>query len=568
MERTVPSTASEEIELYQRTYYSLLRSSTDVKIRAWDEVHAGTNSLLHPNARKQQADMSAFIYSILRLPTCMPDVKRVVLGQSAEVFADAGFGDLSTWQESFAPARRRRCFFDEESTLACFIASRSDIDDVIPLLTAYQIEWNKLHYRLQRLPGEVSLKDLNDDIHEYTDLADILELPGEDLDRLYAIWDEDFGLILDGIARHPCDLSVRLLNSSLNEYRRSRHAWWKNIEGAAPALNRRPIYFVSSNTHSLVNVLGGFTRTRQDELVAFLDQPGNRGLKNEWVDIEAGKITSSKENFFYYLSKKYRQSPQGAHIRREEQEHEAAHGIISIPSTRSFDVEAQIIDLTRINLDWVDPRLRQDEWISVMGESDALILNIDYPLGLAAYDILSEVASHVDRILGVYVMGKAAALNAAVGDVMIFDVVHDEHSKNTYLFNNCFCAEDIAPDLLYGTVLDNQKSMTVRGTFLQNADYMDVFYREGFTDIEMEAGPFLSAVYELYRPARHPVNEIVNLYGLPFDIGFAHYVSDTPLSKGKNLAAGSLSYQGMDSTYSVTLAILRRILYLEYQRLR
>jgi hypothetical protein len=37
-------------------------------------------------------------------------------------------------------------------------------------------------------------------------------------------------------------------------------------------------------------------------------------------------------------------------------------------------------------------------------------------------------------------------------------------------------------------------------------------------------------------------------------------VSDTPLSKGKNLGAGTLSYFGMDSTYATTLAILRRII--------
>jgi len=38
MERTVPQTASEEIELYQRTYYSLLRSTDEVPIRAVEEV--------------------------------------------------------------------------------------------------------------------------------------------------------------------------------------------------------------------------------------------------------------------------------------------------------------------------------------------------------------------------------------------------------------------------------------------------------------------------------------------------------------------------------------------------
>ena len=97
---------------------------------------------------------------------------------------------------------------------------------------------------------------------------------------------------------------------------------------------------------------------------------------------------------------------------------------------------------------------------------------------------------------------------------------------------------------------------------------MDVFYREGYTDIEMEAGPYLSAVYEMFRPTRHPVNEIVNLYGLPFDLGIVHYASDTPLSKGKNLGAGSLSYYGMDPTYAVALSILRRILSLEVERIR
>ena len=150
---------------------------------------------------------------------------------------------------------------------------------------------------------------------------------------------------------------------------------------------------------------------------------------------------------------------------------------------------------------------------------------------------------------------------------MIPNVVHDEQSQNTYLFPNCFTATDVAPYLMYGTVLDNQKAVSVLGTFLQNVHYMDVFYREGYTDIEMEAGPYLSAVYEMYRPKRHPVNEIVNFYGLPFDLGIIHYASDTPLGKGKNLGSGGLSYNGMDSTYAATLAVLRRIFSLERARI-
>ena len=51
MERTVPTRASDEIDLYLRTIYSLLRSTTRVRIRTLEEVHAGMNSSLHPQAK-------------------------------------------------------------------------------------------------------------------------------------------------------------------------------------------------------------------------------------------------------------------------------------------------------------------------------------------------------------------------------------------------------------------------------------------------------------------------------------------------------------------------------------
>ena len=567
MERTVPTTESEEVELYTRTYYSLLRSTAEVQIRTLEEVHTGMNSLLHPGARSNEPDMSAFIYSLLRLPANITDTQLVVLGQSAEVFARAGFGDVYEWEEVRAAARRRRCFFNGKDTLACFIASRSDIDDLIPVLTAYQIEWNKLHDLLQRVPASVSLADLGGTSTGYTALADMIEIPADDLDRLYAIWDEDFGYVLEQIAAAPRNLRVKLLSGSYSEYRRATHAWWHNLVAAAPEVDRRPVYFVSSNVHSIINLLSGFPLKHVDELGQYLEQSGNTGLLNEWRDIQAGEVPSSRENFLYYLYGKYRETPEGQRLRQAQKEHERAIGITRVPSKRHFDVESQVVELSRLEPEGFDPRLGGGDYAFLAG-SDALIMNIDYPLGLAAYNILTEVAEHAGGVLGIYMMGKAATLNGVVGDVMIPNVVHDEQSQNTYLFPNCFSASDVAPDLVYGAVLDNQKAVTVQGTFLQNARYMDVFYREGYTDIEMESGAYLSAVYEMHRPKRYPVNEIVNLYGISFDLGIVHYASDTPLSKGRNLGAGSLSYFGMDSTYATSLAILRRILSMERERLQ
>jgi hypothetical protein len=246
---------------------------------------------------------------------------------------------------------------------------------------------------------------------------------------------------------------------------------------------------------------------------------------------------------------------------------ETAHGITRVMAVHAFDIEAQVVELSQLDPQRFDPRLMPSGDNNFLRTSNAYLVNIDYPLGLGAYNVLSKMAEHIPEILGVYIMGKAATLNGVIGDVMIPSVVQDEHSQNTYLFENCFTAPDVTPWLIYGTVLDNQKALTVLGTFLQNANLMDVMYREGYTDIEMEAGPYLSAIYEMTRPKRHPVNEIVNLQGASFDIGILHYASDTPLSKGRNLGAGALSYRGMDSTYAASVAILRRIFALEKKRL-
>jgi hypothetical protein len=566
MERTVPSTASEEVELYLRTYYSLLRSSADVQIRTLEEAHAGVKSVLHPLVREPIPDMSAFLYCLLRLPSCIHRVELVVLGQSTEVFSKAGFKDIESWEKVSSLARRRRCFYNRTDTLACFIASVSDIDDVIPMLTAYQIEWNKLHSLLRSHSSTSLLNSMDGDFDDRMQvLSQILNLPKEDIERLKTVWGDDFDQNLRLIAGKARKMRVRLLNGSMVENRRATDHWWDHIAQVCKELTDRPVYFISSNPHSVINLLSGYAFKNKSKLIDYLKETNNHELQEEWENIQAQQVLSSQENFLYYILKKFQQTSNGTSFVNDQNDAEIDCGILRVSSEHSFEVDAQLIQLNQICTDTLDPRL-QDGDLTFLGRSDAILLNIDYPLGMAAYNILSEVSEHVEKILGIYIMGKSASLNGAVGDIVIPNVVHDEHSKNTYLFQNSFNAAHVTPYLMYGAVLDNQKCVSVRGTFLQNSRYMEVFYREGYTDIEMEAGPYLSAVYEMYRPQRHPVNEIVNLYEVPFDIGIIHYVSDNPMGKGRNLGAGSLSYYGMDSTYAASVAILRRIFQLERAR--
>lgn len=573
MDRTVPSSGNEEINLYLRTYYSLLRSTREVQIKSLIEAHKRMRSALHIYADEPRPDLAAFTYCILRLPECISQVRLVIMGQSEHVFAQHDYPNVESWQQVSAPGRRRRSFFNGEDTLAVYIASRSDIDDLVPILTAYQIERRKLHYLLREPEVVEHLKQVKpksggavagDDL---LCLADMTDIPAEDLVRLSLVWREKMADRLLEIGRNKQEISIRSLAGSLADYKRAIRRWWRNVERHLPNISfaDRPVYFISSNTHSMANLLGGFALQKEELLQEFIHAKGSDDLRREYMDILQQNVPSSRENFLYYALKKL----ENAHpdMVAERLANERNIGLTRVPSQHAFDIEVQVVQLNKLRPDEIDTRLRLP-YIGELQHSNALIVNIDYPLGMAAYQILTEIARNIAEVRGIYIMGKAAILNGRIGDVMIPNVVHDEHSLNTYLFDNCFVADDVAPYLVYGTVMDNQKAITVPGTFLQNETYMSVFYQEGYTDMEMEAGPYLSGIYEMVRPVRHPYNEIISLYRTPFPVGILHYASDTPFSKGKNLGAQNLSYFGMDPTYAAMVAILRAILATEIESVK
>jgi hypothetical protein len=583
MERQPPVAPADEIDLYIRTYTSLLRSTGDVDIRAFEEAHGSSASSLHEGALSVEPDVSAFAYAAGRLPLEMPRIRRVVLGQSHELFEAAGF-DVRTWRIVKTRGRRRPLRWDGATTLGVFIASASDIDDLVPMLTAYQIEWNKMHARLRtsgsdlprvRAAAALALDDVT--------AAKLVEAFGGD-DR----FEEALRLLAGG----PLDLKIRMLAASHSQYQRAAQRWWSGVEPAyihEPPRRRPAVYFVSSNTHAIANLLGGYALAHADPIVAWarhdagtarggprgeVGLAGARGgspLDREGLadDLDAAAASGDAARLapvLYYLLRGWIHADPSGQRMREVRAFEQRVGVAHVSTPGHVDVDAQLIEIARLEPACLDPRLRV-AGAEALRASDAVILNIDYPLGMAAYYCLSRLGQGVGELRGVYVMGKAATLNGRVGDVSLSGVCYDEHSRNTFLFRNAFGARDVAPWLQQGSVFDNQAALTVRSAFLQNRRYMTAFYRDGYTVLEMEAGPFLGAVYELIYPHALPRDEIVHLSDkTPFDVGFLHYVSDTPYSRRQSLLSKSLSYFGVDSTYACAIAIVRRILEQEVQR--
>jgi hypothetical protein len=555
-----------EVEMYIRTYQTLLRSSGEVGLKALVQAHYNIDSVLHPESRSSNPDMSAFIYAVLRVPTAVLNSSRVLLGQSEDVFAQHGF-QVEQWQAVTASARRRKWFYDGKNTLAAFIASVSDTDDIVPTLVALQIEWNKFHWLLNADPTTMQLLESRVDRSSpvYAEITKVvrerLHVSVEDWRRLEVIWGDSVWTNLLAIGKERKNFTLRMLGGSHVGFVRATRKWWGPIGKLLDDLRigRRPVYFVSSNTHSMANLLSGTALRREDELVRFATTGADSFLGDEYRKLKSGQASGNWQNFLYYAAREYQRTSAGQGFARSRPVEEQERGIWYLGARYGLELDVQVLDLSKLRPEDIDPRVRVPGFERI-AESRGVIVNIDYPLGMAAYRVLREVLENNVQVKGIYILGKAATLNGSIGDVMISNVVLDEHSQNTYWLDNCFNAGDVSKHLMFGAVLDNQKAVSTKGTFLQNRAYLDFYYRANYSVVEMEAGPYLDAVYESLYMTRYPTTENINFAKLPFDLGVIHYASDTPYTRGKNLGAGSLSYYGMDSTYAATIAIARRIL--------
>ncbi len=563
-----------EVDLYVRTYTTLLESSGAIGVSSLEPAHLTASPSLHAGAEEVAPDMNAFMYSVQRLPACIVDVKHIVLGQTAHSFKRAGYTGMASWTEQSSPGRRRKWLFDGNETLSAYIASASDLDDLIPTIVAYQIEWNKFHRLFaadsdltERVLRAASPNAINAVVsaEEIAELGERLLLAERDWNRLRFVWGAEVWNNLAKIATERKRATLRMLDGSFVGYARSTRQWWTPAHQLLNdlGLSNRPVYFVSSNTHSIVNVLSGVASRRKDQLTNYIETTRHPELLPALEMHESSETRSSIDNLLYFTARHYFTDPKAEADKQRRNEEERERGIYHIESKTAIDAGIQIIDLAKLDGSSFDPRLcNAEQELIDPSVTDAIVVNVNYPLGNSAYHLMTQVATVTDALKGIYILGKAATLNGRIGDVMIANVVFDEHSGNTYWFDNCFSYDSLARYLVFGAALDNQKAVTVKGTFLQNEGYLDFYYRENFTVVEMEAGPYLNAIYEDVFLGRHPVGDAINLTHhsqIQVDLGIIHYASDTPYTRALTLGARGLSFFGMDSTYASTLAILRRI---------
>ncbi|MBP9818135.1 hypothetical protein KBC75_05325 [Candidatus Shapirobacteria bacterium] len=528
------------ISTHLRHYREQLESGRAVRVSDIVNSYTQMQPLMHHKLATDSVDVDALNYAATRLPATIYRVRNVTLALSREELIASGI-KVDTWSKVSSPNRRRIMYLDPTGTLlACLINSDSDIDDVVNNLLAYYIE----HRKIGRLLNHQSEKFLANPDPKALGLEPI-ELSG-----LTSLFRENWDSFINSTS-FELNFQITAVRYDRAKFSQNCHNWWTDISARSLILgfNEVPVYFVSSNSHSLVNIIGGFINKKQNYIFDYISRT-EPDIYESWFATKRENNREQVNDFLYYLSSRF--LSHNPEFEAEKTDYEKSLGLRTLTDNDRFPTDVQLIPLSAIaNSTNLDPNIKVSD-LDKLRQSKALIINIQYPLGLAAGYLLDEILNYFNNLRSVYVIGKAAILNGKIGDIQIPKSVFDETSGNTYNFENTF-NKYFPFESVISTVMLDQKAVCVYGTFLENNTQMKNYVDIGLNIVEMESGHFLSALNRKYS----------QLNNLPIDVGIINYASDNPLVE--NLTKESLSVRSVESSYLSTLAVLQRIVDLETQ---
>ncbi len=549
-----------QVQRYQHSYHQALHRINRIKVDSLLPEYQKMGSSLHRGVESKEVIISAFLYACNRLPDCMPLVQEVVVASSLQTLQDHGLGQITAWQQVQAEKRRRTAFFDGRQRLVVLVTSLSDLDDLIPGLCAYQIEWNKMHRRLIGYGPARALADKEVRASEMdSKVRNALGLNRADHDAIRQLWGRDWDRKIAALAAGGKDITLQILPLREKDFRHLAREWWEGVMAFFDAydVRNRPVYLVTSNNHSLVNLALDFGDRHTERIRQFAAQHCSKEFNQAMARLEDEDPLASR-NMLYLAQAQLLAKDEGFAQAKQEMESEA--GIQRTKPLPPLLAEAQLIELGRLRPHSMDPRLRLKD-PGKLSKSRAVIFNTDYPLGFAAFHLLKTAAHYLHDWRGLFILGKSAAMIGRLGDILIPSQVRDIHSKRLYCFKNCFSARNLIPHLCDSAVFDDQRSLTVQGTFLHSWDTVRDLHRADFTGIEMEAGPCLAAVRDLFQAGGLKDASMVEIQvPLDFHLGILHYSSDTPYNLRASLLSRPLGLTGLEATYSCSLAIMQYIL--------
>ena len=505
---------------------------------------------IYGSIAEEKAELNGLLYVIDRLPIGIEECRFINLT------SDEGFGK-SHFEVIIPPKRRRNCYrIDEEQMNIEITRGRSEIYDILTHLTFLFIESHKISKRVIINENGDTIRDwaklekavlctkkLSQKEREIaiTHTANILGRTFEELTQAYPLFatktqPERLLQIVYWLGKLAIEEVVNntkrtVTFSPVLRERLGHHIhgeiWANRIKEVLKKSNllERPMHIISANLHSVMNTLHA-----------------PNALKT---------LKSKKDIFQIYetLSDSHNET-----LRNKVNQEATKSGMIYIKDTSGTNIDVQIFDTEKINLDVLDLKIDKGNSKS----EKPVIFVMDYAFGEQAFETIDEFLKPYENgndkthlnIESISIMGKAGILEGGKGDIMIPSAHIFEGTADNYPFTNELCKENIEGQ---GVDVYEGAMITVLGTSLQNKEILKFFHDSTWDVIglEMEGAHYQKAIQSAAK-IRKSINPNVK-------VRYAYYASDNPLETGSTLASGGLGTSGVRPTYLITRKILEQI---------
>ena len=459
----------------------------------------------------------------------------------------------SQFKPIIPPKRRRHCYrIDKDQMNVELTRGRSDVYDILTHLTFLFIESHKIREKAvidkEGTPGR-EWQALEKVVLEHKKLkkaeteriiaylSTLLGRTFEETKQAYKEFKESdnpnrfFQLIywLGKLALDEAYLGKkRIIKFSPRLRERLGHhvygeIWASNIKKhlQKQGLLQRPIHIISSNMHSVLNVLFAQKALKTDKgdmaLYKELSQDQHQNMRD--------KVTKLAEK----------------------------NGVVYLKDRSGANIDVQIFDTAKFkNADLPESFYQQYD------TKKPVLIVMDYAFGEQAFEVMDELLKPYEEngkkehlnVQSISIMGKAGILVGDKGDIMIpkvhmFEGTADNYPIENELSINDFETEDI--NVYEGTMV------TVLGTSLQNKDILSFFKNSTWRAIglEMEGAHYQKAIQS--------ASKIRGNIDAGVKVRYAYYASDNPLQTGSTLASGPLGVKGVEPTYIITKKILQQV---------
>jgi CRP-like cAMP-binding protein len=505
---------------------------------------------LHPGALQEEIDWSALSYAIRRLPENLTQVMSWFLTDEVPASYRSYKGHFRSIP---TPGRRREVWeMTPGKNMVLLRNGLSDLLDLVSCLCLYSVEARKIRHKLQRPDVMEALFHYLNENKPDGEKADekgapSLALPfsAEEWQKIRRIWPQETVQRMRELTFHHEDFYINLRRQWANYNSRRSEKWTVQLSKAAMTfLGKDPgdlgsdwgVHIISSNTHSITNLLHPFGVKNRDEILAWLENQQPQDAKAHW-DNPMDQVYASLPA---YLAAYPSQEPSA----KENQE----IGIYELEDTASTGIKVQFLC----------PHFNQDQlWDPDLPPypqgKKTLIVNIDYAFGQQAEEILRNLILLFHRRLkSVNILGKAGALQGQRGDVLIPQAFIQQISDRNWSLDNTplGCKESIEARLP-GRTVHVGPLLTVVGTLLQNKSMLNYYHNiYGVTGLEMEGAYYHTQLRRFQEQGILPRN-------LPQR--YFYYVSDLPLGHGPDLSKPMTPQEGIPPLYAISRQILETI---------